>query len=79
MLILYAVGLVWTAAQTPVPRSLAITAVALDLAWVAGSLLLVFGPWGLFSTAGRWTVLAVADIVAAFAAVQAYGLWKRRG
>jgi multisubunit Na+/H+ antiporter MnhC subunit len=79
VLILYAPGLLWTAAQSPVPRSLAITAVVLDLAWVAGSLVLVFGPWALFTTGGRWAVLAVADIVAAFAVVQTYGLWKRRG
>lgn len=70
----FALGLARIALRETVDRSEAWLAVALDLAWVAGSALLVLGELWPLSAAGVWTVIVVADCVLAFAILQGLGL-----
>ena len=74
VLLPFALGLVKNARRERVDRTEAWVTVAMDLAWVAGSALLVFGDVWPLLPAGTWTVVAVADIVMAFALLQAIGL-----
>ncbi|MEM1453378.1 MAG: hypothetical protein AAF957_16765 [Planctomycetota bacterium] len=74
----FAVGLWRNASRTTVARGEAWTAVALDLAWVAGSIaLVVFELWPLES-AGTWAVIGLADVVAFWALLQTFGLLRSR-
>ena len=57
-----------------VERRFGITAVVLDVAWVAGSAAILLSGWPELTTAGRWTVALLAEAVAFFAAWQWYGL-----
>nr|MBI3612771.1 hypothetical protein [Nitrospirota bacterium] len=49
-------------------------AIGLDTAWVLGSALLLIATPIPLTLAGKWAVGIVADIVAAFALLQFYGL-----
>jgi len=75
-LLLYALWLL-LCAYRPVPDRREIwAAIGLDTVWVIGSaLLLIAGPIPL-TLAGKWAVGIVADLVATFAALQMYGLFK---
>jgi len=75
-LLLYALWLL-LCARRPVPdRREVWAAIALDTVWVLGSaLLLIANPIPL-TLAGKWAVGIVADLVATFAALQMYGLFK---
>jgi hypothetical protein len=73
-LLLYAVGLFQTATRKPISRSLALTAIILDVAWVAGSWLLLLTGWLPLTTEGKWAVAIVAEIVSVFAILQYIGL-----
>ena len=73
----FAFGLWQNAARASVRRAEAWVAVALDLAWVAGSAALVFANLWPLSSTGTWAVLGVAEVVLVFAVLQALGL--RRG
>jgi hypothetical protein len=75
-LLLYALWLL-LCAYRPVPdRREVWAAIALDTVWVLGSaLLLIANPIPL-TLAGKWAVGIVADLVATFAALQMYGLFK---
>lgn len=48
--------------------------ITLDVGWVAASALLLIAGWLPLTLAGAWTVLLVADAVAAFAVLQVLGL-----
>jgi hypothetical protein len=78
VLIVYAGSLFWTATRDPLPHSLALTAVVLDVVWVLGSVVLLLSDVLPLTTVGRWTVLLLADAVLAFAVLQAYGIWRSR-
>ncbi len=73
-LAVFAITLFWTASQHPIDSRLVRTAIALDLMWVLGSILLLLTDRVVFSPAGKWSVAIVADLVALFGALQYYGL-----
>lgn len=77
-LILYAIFLFSQSRQAPVRRWVALLAIEGDIAWVIGSVVLLFTNWVPFTTAGWWTVAIIADIVAVFAVLQIVGL-RRQG
>ncbi len=59
----------------PDPRDVR-TAIALDLGWVLGSAIVLAAYWPGLTTAGRWSIGLTADLVAAFALLQWYGLHR---
>ena len=78
VLLPFAYGLWRNARRDVVSRAEAWTAVALDLAWVAGSIALVVGELWPLRPAGTWAVLGVAEVVALWAVLQAVGLLRGR-
>jgi hypothetical protein len=74
ILILYALGLFQLARGKSVDRRLAVAAIFLDLAWVAGSAIILLTGVLSLTVAGKWTVGLVADVVAVFAILQFLGL-----
>jgi hypothetical protein len=76
-LLFYAFGLFQTAARDPLNRQFVMMAIILDIAWVAGSALILFTPWISLTVSGWWDIAIVADIVAVFAALQYYGLRRK--
>ena len=74
LLLLYAAGLLYVATRPTVNRAAAWMAVALDLLWVAASAAILLGGWLPLTTAGRWAVGIVAELVALFALFQYLGL-----
>jgi hypothetical protein len=78
VLLVYAAILLWDTARAPISRRTAWIAIALDIDWVIGSILLVaFDPVGL-TLAGKWAILILADLVLAFAVAQYVGLRRAR-
>jgi hypothetical protein len=77
LLIAFSAGLFFIARQPRPDRRLVWAAVGLNAAWVAASFALVVTGWLPLAPAGKWAVLIVADVVAAFAALEIYAL--RRG
>jgi hypothetical protein len=73
-LILYAIGLYTAAKANPINTKFATFAVYADLAWVVLSVVLIFGNFVAFTTAGKWAIAIVADIVLVFAILQYVGL-----
>lgn len=49
-------------------------AIILDGLWVAGSVALLLGGWLPLTTAGKWVIALLADVVGLFAVVQYVGL-----
>ena len=74
VLALYALDLWRTARLEVLPRGKVIYFLVMDVLWVVGSAVLVWGVALPFTTAGRWLVIGVADVVAIFAGVQGIGL-----
>lgn len=74
ILLAYAALLYRTTTQIEINLSMARTAIVLDLLWVAGSVILLATGWAPFTTAGKWIVALLADIVALFAIWQYVGL-----
>lgn len=75
-LLAFAAGLAWNARRPVVNRAEAWLAVLLDLAWVAGSGVVI--AVDVLTTTGNWAVALVADVVLAFAILQFLGLRKLR-
>ncbi len=75
-LIGFAVALFWLAAEPRIRRSLALTVILLDIAWVVGSILLLINDIVSFTTHGMWAIAIVSGIAAVFAAFQSYGLHR---
>lgn len=71
-LLIFAFGLFRNAMAASVDLLEARIAVALDFAWVLGSVVVV--ALGVLSTTGNWSVAIVADIVLVFAIAQAIGV-----
>lgn len=71
--------LLWRGAGGPDQVALGRGAVAGDLAWVVGSVLILLAGRPELSRAGMWAVAGVADIVAIFALLQIIGLRRIRG
>ena len=73
-LLAYAAFLYWASRQPQISPQIGLAAVIADALWVVSSLvILALDPFS-FSTAGRWAVLIVADVVAVFAILQFVGL-----
>ena len=73
-LILYGIEIYVAARANPVHKGIATFAVYADLAWVITSALLIFANLVDFTTAGKWAIAVVADIVLVFAILQFVGL-----
>lgn len=78
ILILYGADLLWITSRERVNIWFGITAVILDIAWVIGSMVLLLGNFLPLTTAGKWSVLLLAEVVSIFALVQGYAVWKIR-
>lgn len=76
-LLAFAAGLAYLATRAEVPLQAARVVVALDLAWVAGTGIVV--ALGLLSDAGNLAALAVGDVVLVLAGLQAWGVRRARG
>lgn len=74
ILLLYALDLFWFTSRETVNLTFAWVAIALDVAWVIGSIaLLLTDPVGL-TVAGQWFIGLIAEVVALFALVQWLGV-----
>jgi len=73
-LIVYGVEIYLGARAEPVHMGIAKFAVYADLAWVLGSAVLVFANLVPFTTAGKWAIAIIADVVLVFAILQYVGL-----
>ncbi len=76
LLLAFAVGLFQNSRRESVNETEVVTAIAMDAAWVAGSIILI--GLGVLSTAGNWAVAIIADVVLLFAILQAIGLRRLR-
>ena len=78
-LLIFAAGVLHNARRESVNRLEALATIVGDLAWVAGSVLVIVA--GPLSTTGNWLVAIVADVVLVFALLQTHGLyhlWRRQ-
>lgn len=75
---LYAVYLLWVLSRPVVRQRLLVTIGAADAAWVVVSIVLLLLPGIPFTVEGRWAVGVLALVVADFAAVEFYALWRAR-
>jgi hypothetical protein len=75
---LYAVYLLWVLARPLVRERLLLMIGIADAAWVLASIILLLVPEIPFTTGGRWAVVGLALLVADFAAVEWYALWRAR-
>lgn len=73
-LVLYGIEIFLAARTEPTNTGIARFAVYADLAWVLGSAALIFADLVPLTTAGKWTIAIVADIVLVFAIFQYVGL-----
>lgn len=78
MLLIYAADLFWITSREKINIAFGITAVVLDVIWVIGSVVLLLGNFLPLTTAGKWSILILAEVVSIFALVQGYALWKIR-
>ncbi len=77
-LLVFAVIVYKVATATPINRTLASIIIALDVAWVVGSIVLIFSNLLPLTTSGKWGIAIVADIVACFAIAQYIGLRRMK-
>jgi hypothetical protein len=73
-LIVYGTEIFLAARAKPVNTGIAKFAVYADLAWVLGSAVLIFANLVPLTTAGKWAIAFIADIVLVFAILQYVGL-----
>jgi hypothetical protein len=76
LLLVYAAAVLLNARRVIVCQTEASLAVLLNIAWVVGSVGLLFV--GSLSTVGNWTVTFIANIVLLFAAFQFYAIRRLR-
>jgi hypothetical protein len=74
LLLAYAALLTAVTSGEQVERKYGLAATVMDVAWVAGSVLILLTGQPELTVAGRWTVGLLAEAVAFFAVWQAYGL-----
>jgi hypothetical protein len=72
--IIYSVELFLAARSEPVNTRIARFAVYANLVWVLASAVLIFANLVPFTTAGKWAMAIVADVVLVFAILQYVGL-----
>ena len=75
-LISFAAFVLYTATQSPIDKRSVIAIIVGDVLWVLGSVALLLTNIVPFTTAGKWEVGIIAGIVALFADLQLFGLWK---
>jgi hypothetical protein len=75
---LYAVYLLWVLSRPAVRQRLLVTIGIADAAWVVVSVILLLLPGIPFTVGGRWVLGVLALVVADFAAVEFYALWRAR-
>ena len=73
-LLIYGVEIYLAARSEPVHTGIARFAVYADVAWVLASAVLIFANLVPFTTAGKWTMAIIADVVLVFAILQYVGL-----
>lgn len=78
VLILFAVDLIWIASRESINRRFAVAVIFMDVAWVAGSAIILLFDLVPLTVAGRWTIVFLAEVVAVFAILQTIGL-RRSG
>lgn len=76
-LLIYGAGLYVLASRDMADSRLPITVIALNVAWIVGSIAILAADLFGLTTGGRWLVLIVADLVAVFGIAEFVGL--RRG
>lgn len=74
VLLAYAAWLGYQSTRPTIGRGVALTAIVLDVLWVVGSMILLFGGLLPLTAAGWWIVLVQALIAADFAILQYIGL-----
>jgi len=70
----YAAWLWLNARKEPVPRSTALVAIVGDSLWVIASVIVLMSGLLPLTTAGKWGVALVADVIGVFAILQLIGL-----
>lgn len=78
VLILFALDLIWIASRESIDRRFVWAVIILDIAWVAGSAIILLLDLIPLTVAGRWTTILLAETVAVFAILQYIGL-RRSG
>jgi len=73
-LVLYGIQVFASARAETINHEFAKFVISADIAWVVGSVILIFTNLGAFTVAGKWGIATVADIVLVFAIVQFVGL-----
>lgn len=73
-LIAYALVVFTQSRKQSLSLSFARFAIAADILWVLGSAVLIFTSMVTFTTAGKWGIAIIADIVLVFAITQTIGL-----
>jgi hypothetical protein len=77
-LLLYGGWLSWLAIGRPVEDRLVLAVALLNVAWIAGSALILVSGVPALTAEGKWTVGVVAVLVAFFAEAQFYALWRMK-
>lgn len=74
ILVLYGIEVFIFARKEKISEGFAKFVIVADIAWVIGSAILIFTNLIPFTTAGKWAIAIIADIVLVFAIVQYVGL-----
>ena len=77
-LLLYGAWLSWQAIRRPVEGRLVFAIALLNVAWIAGSGLILVSGVPALTVEGEWAVGIVAIIVALLAEAQFYALWRMK-
>ena len=74
VLLLFAIDLIWIASRKTIDRRVTWAVIVLDVAWVAGSAIILLFDLVPLTVAGSWTIALLAEAVAVFAVLQYVGL-----
>ena len=77
-LLLYGADLWYFATREQFNPAWVKVSIALDVAWIVGSWLILLAGWPELTTAGKWAVAIVADVVMVMAILKYVGLRKLR-
>jgi len=77
-MVLYGAWLFRIATQQPINHRAALTAASLNAAWVVGMMPILLAGWLPLTSAGWWAVALITDVVAVFAILQFYGVWRQK-
>ena len=76
--LLYGGWIFWSLQRNPGGYTLPVIVIALNVAWVLGSALLVFTDLVPLTTEGKWMIVLAADVGLILAAVEFYALRRAR-